>query len=59
MIEGETCPRCEKGKLKKVMDEIEPGIKVEAFKCSKCNEIWHSQEIMGILESRRYFNDKI
>jgi ssDNA-binding Zn-finger/Zn-ribbon topoisomerase 1 len=51
MIEGEKCPKCGKGKLRKTMNEVEPGIKVEAFKCSKCHEIWYSQEIMEKIEA--------
>ena len=51
MIEGEKCPKCEKGRLRKVMDEVEPGIKVEAFKCSKCKETLYSQEIMEKIEA--------
>ncbi len=51
MIEGEKCPKCEKGKLHKTMDKIEPGVMVEAFKCSKCHEIWYSQEIMEKIEA--------
>ena len=51
MIEGERCPKCEKGKLRKTMDEVEPGIKVETFKCSKCKELLYSQEIMEKIEA--------
>ncbi len=51
MLEGEKCPNCEKGKLRKVLDEVEPGIKVEAFRCSKCNKVWYSQEIMEKIEA--------
>lgn len=51
MIEGEICPKCEKGKLRKVMDEVEKGIKVEAFKCNKCSEVWYPQEIMEKVEA--------
>ncbi len=51
MIKGKICPKCEKGKLRKVLDEIEKGIKVEAFKCNNCKEVWYSQEIMEKIES--------
>ena len=51
MIEGDKCPSCEKGKLHRTMDEVEKGIKVEAFKCSKCSEVWHSQEMMEKIEA--------
>ena len=51
MLEGEKCPKCEKGKLRKVLDEVEPGIKVEAFRCGKCKEVWYSQEIMEKIEA--------
>jgi len=51
MIEGDKCPKCEKGKLHRAMDEVEPGIKVEAFRCGKCKETWYSQEIMEKVEA--------
>ncbi|MBI5060912.1 MAG: AbrB/MazE/SpoVT family DNA-binding domain-containing protein [Candidatus Aenigmarchaeota archaeon] len=51
MIEKEKCPKCEKGRLHKMFDEAEPGIRVEAFKCNKCNEVWYSQEIMEKIEA--------
>ena len=51
MIENDKCPKCENGKLHKVLDEVEPGIRVEAFKCSKCSEIWYSQVIMEKIEA--------
>ena len=44
-IAGDKCPVCEKGKFKKVLDEVEKGIKAEGFKCDKCGEIFFSQEI--------------
>lgn len=51
MIEGEKCPNCGKGKLAKFFDKIEKGIKAEAFRCSKCAEVWYSQEIMEKIEA--------
>ncbi len=51
MIENEKCPKCENGKLHRTMDEVEPGIKVAAFKCNKCGEVWYSQEIMEKIEA--------
>ena len=33
MIDGDICPKCEKGKLRKTMKEIEEGIQAEGFKC--------------------------
>ncbi len=51
MIENEKCPKCENGKLHEVFDEVEPGIKVESFKCGKCSETWYSQEIMEKIEA--------
>lgn len=51
MIEGEKCPKCGSGKLRKVLDEVLPGIKVEAFKCRNCKEVWYSQEIMEKIEA--------
>ncbi len=51
MIAGDVCAVCEVGKLKKFEDEIEKGIKVEAFKCAKCGEIWYSEEIMKKVEA--------
>ncbi|MFH1752326.1 MAG: AbrB/MazE/SpoVT family DNA-binding domain-containing protein [archaeon] len=50
-MEKEKCPFCEKGKLRKILDEFEPGIKAEAFKCGNCGETWFSEEIMKKLES--------
>jgi len=51
MLEGEKCPVCEKGVLRKILDEVEPGVKVEAFKCNKCKEIFYSKEIMEKVEA--------
>ena len=51
MVEGEKCPKCGKGKLHKTMEEVSPGVKVEAFKCNKCPEVWYSQEIMEKVEA--------
>ena len=56
MAVSETCPKCESGKLSKIMDEVEKGIKVEALKCSKCSEIWYSQEIMEKVEAMQNSN---
>ena len=56
MLEGEKCPKCEKGKLRKVLNEVEPGIKVKAFKCGKCKEVWYSQEIMEKIEAMQKGN---
>ena len=53
MIAGEKCPICEKGALKETLDEVERGVKVEAFKCGKCGEIFYSQEIMERVEAMR------
>jgi len=51
MIEGEICPLCEKGKLRKFKEEIEAGLYVDAFKCSKCSEIWYPEDIMKKIEA--------
>ena len=50
MMEGKICAVCDAGKLKKCEDEVEKGIKVEAFKCNKCGELWYTEEIMKKIE---------
>ncbi len=51
MIGGDVCPDCGKGKLREFMDEVARGVKVEAFRCGKCGEVYYSQEIMEKVEA--------
>jgi hypothetical protein len=50
-LEGRKCCACGKGKLRKVQDEVEPGIFVEAFKCGECRGIVYPQHVMEKVEA--------
>lgn len=53
MAENEKCPVCEKGFLRKTLDEVEKGISVEALRCSKCKEVFYAEEIMRKIEAMK------
>ena len=50
-LEGKTCGNCEKGKWHKFQDEVEAGIRVEAFKCDNCGNVSYNEAIMEKLEA--------
>lgn len=50
-FDGKLCGACGKGKMRKIQDEVEPGIFVEAYKCGNCNEIAYSQRVMEKVEA--------
>ncbi|MFH1751049.1 MAG: AbrB/MazE/SpoVT family DNA-binding domain-containing protein [Candidatus Micrarchaeota archaeon] len=57
-FEGKNCPICGKGKMGALRHEADPGIFVDAFKCSKCGEIAYPEHIMERLEALRNYGNE-
>jgi len=50
-FEGKKCGVCDKGRLHKFMEEISPGVLVEAFKCDYAGHISYSENVMRGIEA--------
>jgi transposase-like protein len=53
---NQKCPVCEKGKLIKTTNKAEEGVYVDAFRCTKCKEIFYSENVMRKMEALQRVN---